>query len=81
MTDRQNAILAYVTDYWVAHGYGPSLRDVTQAMGLSSTSVASYNLGVLQRRGLVMLGEEGQSRSTIRPATYGEHWREGRYQP
>jgi SOS-response transcriptional repressor LexA len=40
----RSGLLAYVERYIAEHGYGPTLREVQAACGLSSTSVAAYNV-------------------------------------
>ena len=34
-------------------GYPPTIRQIGEVVGISSTSVVSYNLGVLQRKGFL----------------------------
>lgn len=48
---RRDAIVAYVASYAGEHGYGPTIRDVMEATGISSTSVARYHLAWLARNG------------------------------
>ena len=46
-------ILAFVRDYWQEWGYAPSMRDVRDGLGFSSTSVVRYKLVRLRMDGLV----------------------------
>src|SRR5881392_3216467 len=51
LSERQDRILAFITDFSEEHGYPPSIREIGQAVGISSTSVVDYNLRVLEREG------------------------------
>lgn len=61
-TRRRAAILKYVTDYWTAHGYSPTVREIGGAVGLTSLSAVCYELDILMARGL-LLRDFGVSRS------------------
>jgi repressor LexA len=50
---RQADILEYVKAYWDRVGYSPSIREIQDDLGISSTSVVNYNLNVLVREGLI----------------------------
>lgn len=51
LSPRQRRILMVIRDFTAEYGYPPTIRQIGEAVGISSTSVVSYNLGVLQRRG------------------------------
>jgi repressor LexA len=51
LSERQERILDFISDFAEEHGYPPSIRDIGQAVGISSTSVVDYNLKVLEREG------------------------------
>ncbi len=53
LSARQNKILGMIRDFVTEYGYPPSIRQIGEAADISSTSVVSYNLGVLQRKGLL----------------------------
>ena len=53
LSARQNQILEMIRDFVAEYGYPPSIRQIGEAVNISSTSVVSYNLGVLQRKGLL----------------------------
>jgi repressor LexA len=53
LSDRQQAILAFIEDYIEEHDYPPSIRDIQQGCGVSSTSVVKYNLDRLTQMGLM----------------------------
>jgi repressor LexA len=76
LSERQQRILDFVVEYTGDHGYPPSIREIGQAVGISSTSVVDYNLRALERGGLIRrdrevsrgLGVVGQSTQPTRPA-------------
>src|SRR5437763_17023131 len=51
LTDRQLAILNVIEEHMRARGYPPSVREIGQAVGLTSTSTVHAHLGTLQRLG------------------------------
>jgi repressor LexA len=51
LSERQQKILAFLSDYLQDNGYPPSIREIGAAAGISSTSVVSYNLRRLEERG------------------------------
>jgi repressor LexA len=63
LTARQQAILSFVTSFIENHGYAPSVRQIQQEVGASSTSVVTYNLDVLAGRGL--LARKGRTTRTL----------------
>jgi repressor LexA len=58
MSDRQQRILDFINEHTADHGYPPSIREIGQAVGISSTSVVDYNLRALQRSGLILRDPE-----------------------
>lgn len=58
LSDRQQRILDFVGEYTSDHGYPPSIREIGQAVGISSTSVVDYNLRALERGGLIRRDRE-----------------------
>jgi len=53
LTRRQQGIVDFIRTFRRTHAYGPTIREITDSVGLSSTSVATYNLHALRRLGLV----------------------------
>jgi repressor LexA len=53
LSRRQQKILDFVESFWRSRGYPPSVRDIVTGCSLSSTSVADYNLKVLERKGRI----------------------------
>jgi repressor LexA len=58
LSQRQEAILAFINEYMDDHGYPPSIREIGSAAGISSTSVVDYNLRVLERDGYLRRDRE-----------------------
>jgi repressor LexA len=57
LSEKQDKVLAFVRRFTDRHGYAPTMREVTEGCGLSSTSMASYNLAALERMGLIARAE------------------------
>ena len=51
LTDRQLAILNFIDEQMRTRGYPPSVREIGEAVGLTSTSTVHAHLGTLQRLG------------------------------
>src|SRR3712207_4359100 len=51
LSARQQQMLDFIRDFVREHGFPPSIRDIGQAVGISSTSVVDYNLKALERDG------------------------------
>ncbi|WP_327713297.1 winged helix DNA-binding protein (plasmid) [Streptomyces sp. NBC_00464] len=52
-TDRQVQILRVIRNWIADHGEGPSIRQIGERVGLSSTSSVAYQLGRLEGLGLI----------------------------
>lgn len=53
LSERQTKILSFIKSFTLESGYPPTIREIGEAVGISSTSVVNYNLNVLQREGLI----------------------------
>jgi repressor LexA len=53
LTQRQERILDYIQEFWLEHGYAPSIRQIQIKLNISSTSVVAYNLKALEGKGLI----------------------------
>lgn len=53
LSERQQKILEFIRDYIEAHDYPPTIREIGQAVKISSTSVVNYNLDKLVEAGLL----------------------------
>src|ERR1700728_1522265 len=51
LTWRQRKVLQVIRDSVQRRGYPPSMREIGEAVGLTSTSSVSYQLSTLQRKG------------------------------
>ena len=58
MTASQFRLLRACAEYWRAHRYSPSLRELVELAGLSSTSVAASNVRRLMAMGLLSQAAE-----------------------
>jgi repressor LexA len=53
LTRRQREILTFVQRYADAHGYPPSVREIGQALGLTSSSTVHSHLAALEKKGFL----------------------------
>jgi repressor LexA len=51
LSDRQRDIINYIRDFSRDKGYPPTIRQIGEAAGISSTSVVNYNLNKLEKDG------------------------------
>lgn len=51
LTERQRRVLDAIRAWMRDHGYPPSVREIGDAVGLTSTSSVAYQLRVLERKG------------------------------
>lgn len=63
LTQRQQKVLEVIRDSVQQRGYPPSMREIGEAVGLSSTSSVAHQLMALERKGYLR-------RDPIRPRTY-----------
>lgn len=52
-TERQSRILEVIRDFTSEHGYPPSVREIGERVGLSSSSTVQSHLRSLEKRGLI----------------------------
>ncbi|WP_420810149.1 transcriptional repressor LexA [Halopolyspora algeriensis] len=64
LTPRQRNVLESIRTWMREHGYPPSVREIGNAVGLTSTSSVAYQLRVLERKGYLR-------RDPHRPRTVG----------
>jgi SOS-response transcriptional repressor LexA len=66
MTDitdpKYQEMLDFIAEFGDTHGYGPSIREMQHALGISSTSVVNYRMHILRREGRLEW-EDGLSRT------------------
>lgn len=53
LSDRQKRILEFIQRFSAENGYPPSIREIGEAAGISSTSVVNYNLNRLVDEGFL----------------------------
>ncbi|MFJ9460800.1 LexA family protein [Kitasatospora sp. NPDC101447] len=82
LTERQRRMIDAIRTYIQRHGYPPSVREIGQAVGLSSCSSVAHQLTRLQQMGLVakdpyrpraycLLDDDFGTHSTPQPAPAG----------
>lgn len=57
LSERQQRMLEFISQFSGVHGYPPTIRDIGAELGISSTSVVSYNLKILEKEGLIERAE------------------------
>jgi repressor LexA len=57
-SDKQQKILQFIDSFIDQHDYPPSIRQIQEACGISSTSVVDYNLRALERAGYIRRDRE-----------------------
>jgi repressor LexA len=50
LSDRQEKILGFIEEFIREHSFPPTIREIGEHVGISSTSVVNYNLDVLERK-------------------------------
>jgi repressor LexA len=58
LSERQRGILDFIQEFISENHYPPSIREIGQEVGISSTSVVKYNLDALERKGLIERSSE-----------------------
>ncbi|HKZ84710.1 MAG TPA: transcriptional repressor LexA [Anaerolineae bacterium] len=58
LSTRQQAMLEFIQRFTHDHRYPPTIREIGQDVGISSTSVVNYNLNILEREGLIERDKE-----------------------
>ena len=54
LSERQRKILDFIKSFSLNNGYPPTIREIGEAVEISSTSVVNYNLNALQKEGLIV---------------------------
>lgn len=53
LSQKQRNIIEFVRRFWRDNSYPPTVRDILNGCGISSTSVVDYNLSILEREGFI----------------------------
>ena len=53
LSSRQKKILSFIQSFLTDNTYPPTIRDIVSGCGISSTSVADYNLEILEKKGYI----------------------------
>ena len=53
MSDRQKHMLEFIREFIYENRFPPSIRQIGEVVGISSTSVVKYNLDALERKGYI----------------------------
>ena len=53
LSDRQRRILGFIMDFTEVHDYPPTIREIGEQVGITSTSVVNYNLAKLEDMNLL----------------------------
>jgi len=53
LSKRQMAILTFIHEYQIIHGFVPSIREIAEAIGTTSTSSVTYQINRLVRLGYI----------------------------
>jgi repressor LexA len=53
LSDRQRRILGFIMDFTETHDYPPTIREIGEQVGITSTSVVNYNLAKLEEMKLL----------------------------
>ena len=53
LSSRQERMMAFIRRFIVENGYPPSIREIGEAVDISSTSVVNYNLKALEKKKLI----------------------------
>ena len=72
LTERHQKILDFVSAYVEKHSYPPSIREIGEATGISSTSVVTYYLKQLTEMGKIERDEKN-SRALRRITAWAYH--------
>ena len=56
LTKRQEDALSYIKSYIVSHGYPPTVREIAEAIGVSSPATVQAHLDCLANKGYIKKG-------------------------
>ena len=71
-TKKQQELLAFVTSFITEHGYGPSYREIMNALGYKSVSTVAVHVEGLIAKGYLRRGENAARSLEVVKKTTGE---------
>ena len=70
-SSKQEDVYQFITEYIAAHSYAPSIREIGEAVGLSSTATVYYHLNALQQEGRIRMDKSRKRSITLPDAVIG----------
>jgi RIO-like serine/threonine protein kinase len=70
LSDRQWQILRCIYDHHLKHGFPPTIREIGEVAGMTSTSVINYNIMRLVEYGLLARRSDISRSVTLQPEGY-----------
>jgi len=64
-TQKSKAVLDFIVEFWKLNHCSPSIREIGDGVGISSTSVVGYYLGFLERDGEILPRGENKNRNIV----------------
>jgi repressor LexA len=78
LSHRQQNILQFIRRFLAEHRFPPTIREIGEEVGISSTSVVNYNLNALEKKGFIVRDKNvsrglrlSEPEETQRPAILG----------
>jgi len=65
MVRTRDRILAYIREYCSTNGYGPTMHEIADAVGVASTNTVAYHVRQLEAQGRIMRRAPRRHRSII----------------
>lgn len=59
LTDRQKLVLDFITRFIAEKGYGPTMREIGNGLGIGSTNGVAGHLKALEKKGYLEIPEAG----------------------
>ncbi len=72
VTSTRDRILEYIREYCSTNGYGPTMREIADAVGVASKNTVAYHVRQLEAQGHIMRRAPRRHRSIIPAGEGGE---------
>ena len=69
LTKRQRQVYDFIVEFALKHGYLPTIREIGDGVGLSSTSSVAQNMAAIQKKGYISR-ETGLSGYSVKGLKY-----------